>query len=128
MHAPSIEPRIGLDHHTGTARLAPAILAGFAATLTMLFLFLVAYNLSRLLARAPIFAPTGGGVVSQWLTNLTHNRLIDAGLSDIYLAAGIYVVGGICWMIAPLKYLDVWLNRLPNAYVLANHLYVLARR
>jgi len=38
------------------------------------------------------------------------------------------VVGGICWMIAPLKYLDVWLNRLPNAYVLANHLYVLARR
>lgn len=37
-------------------------------------------------------------------------------------------VGAICWIIAPVKYLDVWLNRLPNADVLANHLYVLARR
>jgi len=32
-----------------------------------------------------------------WLINLTHNRLIDAGLSDVYLAAGIYLAGGLLW-------------------------------
>lgn len=32
-----------------------------------------------------------------WLVNLTHNRLIDAGLNDVYLAAGIYVLGGVLW-------------------------------
>lgn len=32
-----------------------------------------------------------------WLTNLTHNRLIDAGLADVYLAAGIYLAGGLLW-------------------------------
>jgi len=29
------------------------------------------------------------------------------------------------WLLWPLRYLDVWLNRRPGAYVLANHLYVL---
>jgi SAM-dependent methyltransferase len=38
------------------------------------------------------------------------------------------IVGAIEWVICPLKYLDVWLNRLPGANVLANHLYVVARR
>jgi hypothetical protein len=38
------------------------------------------------------------------------------------------IVGAIGWVICPLKYLDVWLNRLPGANVLANHLYVVARR
>ncbi len=32
------------------------------------------------------------------------------------------------WLIWPLRYLDVWLNRKPDARVLANHVYVLARK
>jgi hypothetical protein len=35
--------------------------------------------------------------VRPWLVNLAHNRLIDAGLNDVYLAAGIYVLGGVLW-------------------------------
>lgn len=38
------------------------------------------------------------------------------------------LVGAACWAMYPLKYLDVWLNRLPQAHVLANHLYVSARK
>ncbi|MBI4466578.1 MAG: class I SAM-dependent methyltransferase [Acidobacteria bacterium] len=32
------------------------------------------------------------------------------------------------WLSAPLRYLDVWLNRRPDAHTLANHLYLLARK
>jgi hypothetical protein len=38
------------------------------------------------------------------------------------------IVGAAGWAMFPLKYLDVWLNRLPSAHVLANHLFVVARR
>ena len=38
------------------------------------------------------------------------------------------IVGAVGWLIFPLKYLDVWMNRLPSAHVLANHLYVVAKR
>jgi SAM-dependent methyltransferase len=32
------------------------------------------------------------------------------------------------WILWPLRYLDVWLNRKANAYVLGNHLYALIRK
>lgn len=38
------------------------------------------------------------------------------------------IVGAAGWAMFPFKYLDVWLNRLPAAHVLANHFYVSARR
>jgi hypothetical protein len=44
--------------------------------------------------------PTGPlAVPRHWLINLTHNRLIDASLSDVYLAAGIYFAGGLLWAV-----------------------------
>jgi hypothetical protein len=38
------------------------------------------------------------------------------------------VVGAWSWGTAPLRYLDVWLNRLPEAQALANHIFILARK
>jgi len=32
------------------------------------------------------------------------------------------------WIVWPFRYLDVWLNRNPNAHILANAIYVLARK
>jgi SAM-dependent methyltransferase len=43
-------------------------------------------------------------------------------------AANRIVVGAAGWLMFPLKYLDVWLNPLPGAHVLANHLYVSVRK
>jgi hypothetical protein len=125
MHAPTVAADSQTRHRTGTASLARAILAGFAASLTMLLMFLVAYNLARLLSAAPsptwpalerpsIIHPASWVTPAPgearystdvlepqrlWLINLTHNRLIDAGLSDVYLAAGVYFAGGLLWAV-----------------------------
>ena len=32
------------------------------------------------------------------------------------------------WLVWPLRYLDVWLNRKPDAHILANHIYALVRK
>jgi hypothetical protein len=37
-----------------------------------------------------------------------------------------YAVAG--WLVWPLRYLDVWLNRQPEAHVLANSIYALVRK
>ena len=37
-----------------------------------------------------------------------------------YAAAG--------WLVWPFRYLDVWLNRRPDAHVLANSIYALVRK
>jgi hypothetical protein len=124
MHAPTVSVEAeSSSHGSSIDALSRATLAGFIASLTMLFSFLVAYNLARLLSAVPILAwptlerqswirpatwTTGAsqaevapgnalGTLGLWLANLTHNRLIDAGLSDVYLAAGIYILGGVLW-------------------------------
>lgn len=125
MHAPIAVSDSHVVERTNRDALARAVLAGFAAGLTMLLLFLVAFNLARLLTAAQIPAlpglerpsiihpaywvspanqPPGQAdalldTPRLWLTNLTNNRLIDAGLSDVYLAAGIYFLGGLLWAI-----------------------------
>ena len=124
MHAPTASLDDQTRARTTTDALSRAVLAGFSASLTMLLLFLVAFSLARLLSAAPppewpalerpsIIHPaswvtgrdqaTGSTDVLEtprlWLVNLTHNRLIDASLADVYLAAGIYLAGGLLWAI-----------------------------
>jgi hypothetical protein len=126
MHASVVSAQERSRPRTSTDALARAVLAGFVASLTMLLLFLVAYNVARLLSAAPTpawpvverrsiihpaFVVSGGGqqegaagpaggaieTLRLWLVNLTHNRLIDASLNGVYLAAGIYLAGGVLW-------------------------------
>lgn len=99
MHAPLAAADSHPDGRTRRDSLARAILAGFAAGLTMLLLFLVAFNLARLLASSRFLATPGLDLPRQWLINLTSNRLIDAGLSDVYLAGGVYFAGGLLWAV-----------------------------
>jgi hypothetical protein len=99
MRAPIAVPHSAVAVRTARDSLARAILAGFAAGLTMLLLFLVAFNVARLLAGSRLLAAPGLDLPRLWLTNLTSNRLIDAGLSDVHLAAGVYFAGGLLWAI-----------------------------
>lgn len=131
MHAPTASIENQPHARTNSDSLSRAILAGFAASLTMLLVFLVAFNVARLLSAAPIpawpalerpsiihpatwvngsgqaglapaVAPDSTDALAPprlWLVNLTNNRLIDAGLSDVYLAAGIYLAGGLLWAV-----------------------------
>lgn len=124
MHAPTASLDAQKRPRSTTDALSRAILAGFSASLAMLLLFLVAFSLARLLSAAPtvewpalerpsIIHPaswvTGRDQATdstdvmetprRWLVNLTHNRLIDASLADVYLAAGIYLAGGLLWAI-----------------------------
>ena len=55
-----------------------------------------------------IFPVHGGNPVRRWF-----NRAVLAAWG---------------WGSAPLRYLDVWLNRRPDAHILANHIYILARK
>ena len=95
MHALTVTSHTDVRHRTLSKRLLRAILAGFAASTIMLLLFVVAYNLARLLSVASVLA--SATVPRQWLANLTHNRLIDAGLADVYVAAAVYLAGGLLW-------------------------------
>ena len=104
--------------------LPRAVVSGFAATIVMLFAFLGAYSLARLVSTVP-FAEIRGAelvrlfgrqgvrgaevllaeipgaeVMRLWLYNLTHNRLIDIISTDVYVAAAIYLAGGLVWAIA----------------------------
>jgi hypothetical protein len=124
MHAPTASLDARTRPRSTTDALSRAVLAGFSASLTMLLLFLVAFSLARLLSATPtpewpalerpsIIHPASwvdGGTPATastdvletprlWLVNLTHNRLIDASLADVYLAAGIYLAGGLLWAI-----------------------------
>lgn len=38
------------------------------------------------------------------------------------------IMGAFGWVVAPIRYLDHWINRLPEAHVLANHFYVSGRK
>jgi hypothetical protein len=99
MQMPYIESESQSAPRIVTHRLSRAVLAGFVASLAMLFSFLLAYNLARLLSIAPVLARPGAALPQAWLGNLTHNRLIDAGLADVYVAAGVYLAGGLLWAI-----------------------------
>ncbi|MGE3913606.1 MAG: hypothetical protein AB7K36_29930 [Chloroflexota bacterium] len=84
---------------TKEGRLARALLAGFAASFAMLLAFVLAYTVSRLIA-AVVSAETGAvGTVRLWLHNLTHNQLMDAGRSDVFVTTAIYLLGGLVWAI-----------------------------
>jgi hypothetical protein len=80
-------------------RLARAVLSGFAATFVMLVAFVVAYSASRLIAARLAAEGPLAGAIPIWLHNLTHNPLVDAGRTDVFVATAVYLLGGLFWAI-----------------------------
>src|SRR5262245_13681461 len=74
-----------------------AIVAGFVASMAMLFGFGFAYGLALLVARMPLLDGSGVGQQQSWLYALTHNPAIDVGRNYLYAAIAVYFAGGLVW-------------------------------
>ena len=74
-----------------------AIVAGFVASMAMLFGFGIAYGLALLVARLPLVDGAGIGQLQSWLYALTHNPAIDVGRNYLYMAIAVYFAGGLLW-------------------------------
>jgi hypothetical protein len=85
---------------TRTAAWLPrAIVAGFAASAVMLVGFVLAYGLTALLGTILPPEPLRASVLRDWVFALTHNTVLDIGLSSLYAAIAIYFVGGLSWAV-----------------------------
>jgi hypothetical protein len=91
--------------------LGRAITSGFVATVIMLFFFLVAYSIARVASTVPLADRRGAEQLRLWLHNLTTNQLIDAALSNVYIAIAVYLAGGIAWAVLYAAFLE---PRLPG--------------
>jgi hypothetical protein len=76
-----------------------AVVAGFIASMLMLFGFALAYGLAALLANALPADRPGIGVLQGWLYALTHNPVTDLGRDYLYVAMAAYIVGGLLWAV-----------------------------
>jgi hypothetical protein len=75
----------------GSGGVVVAVLAGFVASVAMVFAFAVAFVAALLLSRLPI------PVVADWFRALTRNQLIDIAGPNLYAATAIFFVGGLIW-------------------------------
>lgn len=76
-----------------------ATVAGFAASAVMLVGFTLAYGLVAFLVAVLPAEPRGMDVLRGWLFALTHNAVLDIGLSSLHVVIGIYFVGGLGWAV-----------------------------
>lgn len=76
---------------------ARAVVSGFVASVVMLFAFLAAYGLAGLLARLDLGTWPVGATLTFWLRNLTNNSVISLAAQNLYVAAALFLVGGLCW-------------------------------
>ena len=70
-----------------------AFVAGFVASVAMLAAFGVAFAASLVLGSLPF--PVAG----EWFRGLTSNPLINLARPNVYLATGVFLVGGLLWAI-----------------------------
>jgi len=74
-----------------SSSVVPALLAGFIASVAMVFAFAVAFVASLALSRLPL------PVLATWFAGLTHNPFIDAAAPHLYAATALFFVGGLIW-------------------------------
>jgi hypothetical protein len=79
------------NRQTATNELVLALLAGFVASVAMVFAFAVAYVAALVIARLPL------PLVADWFHGLTNNALIDIAGTNLYAATIAFVIGGLVW-------------------------------
>jgi hypothetical protein len=71
--------------------LSRAFVAGFVASVTMLLAFATAFVAMLALGNMPL------PIVGDWFRGLTSNTLIDVARPNLYVAAAVFLVGGLLW-------------------------------
>jgi SAM-dependent methyltransferase len=75
-----------------------------------------------------LFSSDGCEVIDVGLRTGPTATLLATVCEYSKLVGGKAAYAAVAWILWPLRYLDLWLNRKPQAYVLANHLYALLRK
>jgi hypothetical protein len=65
--------------------------AGFVASVTMVLAFAAAFVVMLVLGGLPL------PIVSDWFRGLTSNSLIDVARPNLYVAAAVFLTGGLLW-------------------------------
>jgi Family of unknown function (DUF6789) len=68
-----------------------ALLAGFIASVAMVFAFAVAFVAALAVSRLPL------PLLASWFAGLTHNQFIDAAAPNLYAATAVFFIGGLLW-------------------------------
>jgi hypothetical protein len=68
-----------------------ALLAGFIASVAMVFAFAVAFVAALVLSRLPL------PLLASWFDGLAHNQFIDAAAPNLYAATAVFFLGGLLW-------------------------------
>jgi hypothetical protein len=76
---------------------ARAIVSGFAASVVMLFAFILAYAVAAALALLDLARWPGGAVLGRWLHNLAYNPVISLATYHLFAAAALFLAGGLFW-------------------------------
>ncbi len=71
--------------------LSRALVAGFVASVTMVLAFAAAFVVMLALGRLSL------PIVGDWFRGLTSNSLIDVARPNLYVAAAIFLAGGLVW-------------------------------
>src|SRR6266849_939598 len=71
--------------------LSRALVAGFVASVTMVVAFAGAFVAMLILGGLPL------PIVGDWFRGLTSNSLIDVARPNLYVAAAVFLVGGLLW-------------------------------
>jgi hypothetical protein len=71
--------------------LSRAFVAGFVASVMLVVAFAAAFVVMLILGRLPL------PIVGDWIRGLTSNTLIDVARPNLYVAAAVFVAGGLLW-------------------------------
>jgi len=86
-----------------------AIVSGLSASLATFFAFIIAYGLAMVLVGLLAERGLGGTLLGQWFYALTHNRVLDVGLANLYVAAAVYFAGGLLWSVLYARFAEPYL-------------------
>jgi len=96
----------GVHEEVRPAWLARAIVSGFAASVMLLFAYLVAFGFALALARVQWSNLRGGSDLGTAFQNLVNNPVVGLAQSNLYVALAVYLAGGLIWAAFYARYVE----------------------